>query len=138
MIKLKIIHITPYFPPSIGGIETYVYELTRRLAGYCDVEVFTCGGGFTEKVADVTIHRLRTIDIKDMPFHLKMPYPIPPTLLFHADMLDADTIHVHGHAFFTNFEGALTARIIKKPLVMTIHDIGLAYMDYAFVRGSVE
>jgi len=132
---LKIIHVTPYFPPNIGGIETYVYELTRRLAGYCDVEVFTCGGGFTEEVAGVSIHRLRAIDIKDMPFHLKIPYPIPPTLPLHVAMSDADIIHVHGHAFFTTFEGALAARITKKPLVMTIHDIGLAYMDYAFVRG---
>jgi len=132
---LKIIHITPYFPPNIGGIETYVYELTKRLSRYCDVEVFTCGGGFTEEVVGVIVHRLRAIDIKDMPFHLKIPYPIPPALLFHVAMSDADIIHVHGHAFFTTFEGALAARITRKPLVMTIHDIGLAYMDYAFVRG---
>jgi len=127
--------VTPYFPPNVGGVETYVYELTKRLSRYCDVEVFTCGRGFTEKVAGVTVHRLRAIDIRDMPFHLKIPYPIPPTLPFHVAMSDADIIHVHGHAFVTTFEGALAARITKKPLVMTIHDIGLAYMDYAFVRG---
>ena len=132
---MKIIHIAPYFPPDIGGIETYIYELTKRLSRYCDVEVFTCGGGFTKEVAGVVVHRLRAIDIRDMPFHLKIPYPIPPTLLFHAAMSDADIIHVHGHAFATTFEGALAARITKKPLIMTIHDIGLAYMDYAFVRG---
>jgi len=132
---LKVAHVTPYFPPNVGGIETYVYELTKRLSRYCDVEVFTCGRGFTEKVVGVTVHRLRAIDIRDMPFHLKIPYPIPPTLLFHVAMSDADIIHVHGHAFVTTFEGALAARITKKPLVMTIHDVGLAYMDYAFVRG---
>ena len=87
---MKIIHITPYFQPNIGGIETYVYELTKRLSRYCDVEVFTCGGGFTEEVAGVIVHRLRAIDIKDMPFHLKIPYPIPPTLLFHIATSDAD------------------------------------------------
>ena len=132
---MKVAHVTPYFPPNVGGIETYVYELTKRLSRYCDVEVFTCGRGFTEKAADVIVHRLRAIDIRDMPFHLKTPYPIPPTLLFHAATSDADIIHVHGHAFVTTFEGALAARITKKPLVMTIHDVGLAYMDYAFVRG---
>jgi len=132
---MKVAHITPYFPPNVGGVETYVYELTKKLARHCDVEVFTCGRGFTEKVAGVIVHRLRAIDIKDMPFHLKIPYPIPPTLLFHASLSDADIVHVHGHAFFTTFEGALAARITKKPLVMTIHDVGLAYMDYAFMRG---
>ena len=132
---MKVAHITPYFPPNVGGVETYVYELTKKLARYCDGEVFTCGRGFTEKVAGVIVHRLRAIDIKDMPFHLKIPYPIPPTLLFHVSLSDVDIVHVHGHAFFTTFEGALAARITKKPLVMTIHDVGLAYMDYAFMRG---
>jgi len=46
-----------------------------------------------------------------------------------------DIVHVHGHAFLTSFEGALAARLTKKPCVMTIHDVGLAYMDYSFIRG---
>ncbi|RLI11685.1 hypothetical protein DRO35_04630 [Candidatus Bathyarchaeota archaeon] len=134
-MKVKVAHVTPYFPPNIGGVETYVYELTRRLRKYCDVVVFTCGRGVTERFDGVTVHRIRAIDIRDMPLHLKIPYPIPPTLLSHVARSDADIIHVHGHAFATSFEGALAARITKKSLVMTIHDVGVAYMDYAFVRG---
>ena len=132
---MKVAHITPYFPPNIGGVETYVYELTKRLCRFCDVVVFTCGRGVTERFDGVTVHRIRAIDIRDMPFHLKIPYPIPPTLMFHAAYSDADIIHIHGHAFVTSFEGALAARIAKKPLLTTIHDVGVAYMDYAFVRG---
>jgi len=132
---MKVIHVTPYFPPTIGGIETYVYELVTRLAQKCEVEVFTCGRGVTERVGKVVVHRLRAIDIKDMPFHLKIPYPIPPTLMFHLARSKSDIIHVHGHAFLTSFEGALAARITKKPLVITIHDVGVAYMDYSFIRG---
>ena len=132
---MKIAHVTPYFPPIVGGIETYVYELVTRLARVCDVEVFTCGRGITERVGRVVVHRLRAIDIRNMPFNLKIPYPIPPTLMFHLARSESDIIHVHGHAFLTTFEGALAARITKKPLVMTIHDIGVAYMDYKFIRG---
>ena len=114
---MRIIHITPYFPPDIGGIETYVYEVTKRLSRYCDVEVFTCGGGFTKEVAGVVVHRLRAIDIRDMPFHLKIPYPIPPTLLFHAAMSDADIIHVHGHAFATTLRGLWRRELLKSRLL---------------------
>ena len=132
---MKIAHVIPYFPPVVGGIETYIYELATRLAELCEVEVFTCGRGITEKFGKVVVHRLRAIDIRDMPFHLKIPYPIPPTLMFHLARSDSDIIHVHGHAFLTTFEGALAARITKRPLVMTVHDIGVAYMDYSFIRG---
>ncbi len=132
---MKVAHVTPYFPPVTGGIETYVYELVTRLAEKCEVEVFTCGRGVTEKAGKATVHRIRAIDIKDLPLRLKIPYPIPPSLVYHLAKSKPDIVHVHGHAFFTSFEGALAARLTKRPCVMTIHDVGLAYMDYSFVRG---
>jgi len=132
---LKVAHVTPYFPPVTGGIETYVYELVTRLAEKCEVEVFTCGRGVTEKAGKAVVRRIRAIDVKDLPLRLKIPYPVPPSLMYHLAKSKPDIIHVHGHAFFTSFEGALAARLIKRPYVMTIHDIGLAYMDYSFIRG---
>jgi len=132
---LKVAHVTPYFPPVTGGIETYVYELVTRLAEKCEVEVFTCGRGVTEKAGKAVVHRIRAIDIKDLPLRLKIPYPIPPSLMYQLVKSKPDIVHVHGHAFLTSFEGALAARLIKKPCVMTIHDVGLAYMDYSFIRG---
>jgi len=132
---LKVAHVTPYFPPVTGGIETYVYELATRLAEKCDIEVFTCGRGVTEKAGKAVVHRIRAIDIKDLPLGLKIPYPIPPSLAYQLVKSKPDIIHVHGHAFFTSFEGALAARLLKRPCIMTIHDVGLAYMDYSFIRG---
>lgn len=132
---MKVAHVTPYFPPVTGGIETYVYELVTRLAEKCEVEVFTCGRGVTEKAGKAVVHRIRAIDVKDLPLRLKIPYPVPPSLMYHLAKSKPDIIHVHGHAFFTSFEGALAARLIKRPYVMTIHDVGLAYMDYSFIRG---
>ena len=132
---MKVAHVTPYFPPVTGGIETYVYELVTRLAEKCEVEVFTCGRGVTEKAGKAVVHRIRAIDIKDLPLRLKIPYPIPPSLMYQLVKSKPDIVHVHGHAFLTSFEGALAARLIKKPCVMTIHDVGLAYMDYSFIRG---
>ena len=132
---MKVAHVTPYFPPVTGGIETYVYELVTRLAEKCEVEVFTCGRGVTEKAGKAVVHRVRAIDVKDLPIRLKIPYPIPPSLTYQVVKSKPDIVHVHGHAFLTSFEGVLAARLTKKPCVMTIHDVGLAYMDYSFIRG---
>ncbi|MFZ7138903.1 MAG: glycosyltransferase family 4 protein, partial [archaeon] len=44
-------------------------------------------------------------------------------------------IHVHGHAFFTSLEAAVAAKIVHKPLILTIHDVGVSYQDYLIMRG---
>ncbi len=132
---MKIAIVSPYFAPIVGGIETYVHELARRVSQEHDVEVYTCGQSGVMKEGNVAIHRLRAIDIKDLPFRLDIPYPIPPTLPFRLVKSGADIIHVHGHAFATTFGGALSTRILHKPLVITVHDLGIAYIDYRLIRG---
>lgn len=132
---MKIALITPYFPPNIGGIETYIYELAKRLSKYHEVYVFTCGRGVTETCDKVKVFRLRSIDIQNLPFSLKIPYPIPLSLMFKLAKFDVDVIHVHGHAFFTSLEACLAAKLSHKPLILTIHDVGVAYQDYLIMRG---
>ena len=132
---MKIALIAPYFPPNIGGIETYIYELARRLSKQHKVEVFTCGRGVIERYNGVKVFRLRAIDLQNIPFRPRIPYPIPASLMFKLVESDVDLIHAHGHAFITSFQAALAARLTNKPFVLTIHDIGIAYKDYALIRG---
>lgn len=132
---MKIVLVTPYFPPNVGGIETYVYELAKRLSKENTIYVFTCGRGVTEKYDGVKVFRLKAIDIQNLPFSLKIPYPIPLSLVFKLAKYDVDIIHVHGHAFITSFEAAVASRLVHKPLILTIHDIGVAYQDYLIMRG---
>ncbi|MFZ7138726.1 MAG: glycosyltransferase family 4 protein [archaeon] len=132
---MKIALVTPYFPPNIGGIETYVYELAKRLSKHHDVYVFTCGRGMTETYGNVKVFRMKAIDIQNLPFPIKIPYPIPLSLMFKLAKFDVDIIHVHGHAFFTSLEAAVAARIVHKPLILTIHDVGVSYHDYLIMRG---
>ena len=132
---MRIALVTPYFPPNIGGIETYIYELARGLSRFHDVYVFTCGRGLTEKCGKVKVFRHRAIDVQNLPFPLKIPYPVPLSLMFKLARFDVDVIHVHGHAFFTSLEAALASKLAHKPLVLTIHDLGVAYQDYLIMRG---
>jgi len=132
---LKVALVAPYFPPVVGGIETYVYELSKRLSERdIVVYVFTSGNGTAETSDGVEVFRLRALDVKDLPLPLKIPYPIPFSLISKLAEVDADVIHVHGHIFFTSLEGAIASRIARKPLVLTVHDIGVAYQDSLLVR----
>ena len=38
---MKIIQVCPRFIPNIGGIETHVYEISKRFANKHEVHVFT-------------------------------------------------------------------------------------------------
>jgi glycosyltransferase involved in cell wall biosynthesis len=132
---LKIALVAPYFPPMVGGIETYIFKLAEELSENNTVYVFTCGRGTTETYHDIVIFRLRALDVMNLPLHIGIPYPIPASLVLKLSKYDADIIHAHGHAFITSFQAALAAKLTKKPLVLTVHDVGVAYQDYAMIRG---
>jgi len=132
---MKIALVAPYFLPVVGGIETYVYELARRLSKDHTVYVFACGQGTNENRNGVKVFKLRAIDTQDFPFHVKVPYPIPFSLVSAIRRFDADIIHAHGHAFATSFMAALASKLDHKPFLLTVHDIGIAYQEYLLTRG---
>lgn len=132
---MKISLVTPYFLPIVGGMETSAYELSRRLSENNTVYVFTSGRGTIETWGKVRVFKLRSIDIQDLPFSLKIPYPIVLSLVPKLAKSDVDIIHARGHAFATTFEAALASQITHKPLVLSIHEIGIAYQDYLLMRG---
>jgi len=40
-VKMRILQVCPRYPPSIGGVEEHVKNISERLAKNCDVTVFT-------------------------------------------------------------------------------------------------
>jgi glycosyltransferase involved in cell wall biosynthesis len=90
----RILHVVPYYPPHIGGME----NVARRVAeGLADagrtVEVLTSSSGpsrapRTERRGNLTVRRLPTIEFAHLPFM--------PTLLFHLLRLPRRAVvHVH-------------------------------------------
>ena len=58
---MKILMVTPYFWPKIGGLERYAYEIARRLVqrGHT-VDVITSGPATSVEWLDgMTVHRLK-------------------------------------------------------------------------------
>jgi glycosyltransferase involved in cell wall biosynthesis len=113
---MKIIHVTAYYPPHLGGMELCIKELAERTSrlGY-NVNVFTSNIGKPLLTKRPKIFALRTIQFAHTPF-------TPSLLLNLLKEINSDTIlHLHtGVAFFSEI-GYIASRIKKVPYVIHIH-----------------
>lgn len=144
--KPKIMLLTPFFRPNVGGAETHAEELCRYLdkRGY-HVEVQTyqplttrAKGAKKEICGNITIHRHSWPGFNI--FHRVEKYPLldflylSPYLGLRAllSMLDrnrrADVIHAQG------FNAALIARLLKK--IFKVRIVMSTQALYNFVPGS--
>jgi glycosyltransferase involved in cell wall biosynthesis len=131
---MKIFQVVPYFPPHIGGLETYVSILSRMLAarGH-EVTVFTSSQGefsVTEEVDAVRIHRLRAL--------VKIyNNPVAPSLfakLFKEDR--PDILHAHQYPIFFSEASALAGLVRRIPIVTHLHVIPEAKSVLSSVASS--
>ena len=89
----KVVHVVPYYPPHLGGMENAVKAIAEVLAKTRPVEVLTttCGAGGSapfERYGRLTIRRLRAREIAHI--------PVAPGLLFQVMRLPPQAIvHVH-------------------------------------------
>ena len=116
---MKILQVTPYFVPSVGGIESHVENLSNQLVkkGH-EVTVFTSNTHSTlpyERRSEFEIFRFR-------PLFVLFRNPISFEILSKLKTIKKyDIIHAHDeHGFLTNLT-ALIRKISKIPLVVTCH-----------------
>jgi glycosyltransferase involved in cell wall biosynthesis len=132
---LRILQVTPFYPPHLGGIEFHVEALSRKLAeaGH-DVVVYTSN---VPRLARPEMARGLQIRRFSAPF-LPMNNPLMPTLLF--EMLrgnEFDVVHIHGH-YHASSTLALLANVFKRrPLVLTCHGAILEYRGWRKVVETV-
>ena len=116
---MKIAQITPYFLPHTGGVERYVYNLSKNLIneGHT-VEVITSNvpeGRTVDVVDGIPVRRLKCIGEP-----LRNPL-VPSIFLLLDELKKFDIIHVHN--LYSSL--ALSIPILKKfckiPLVLTHH-----------------
>jgi glycosyltransferase involved in cell wall biosynthesis len=89
-----IVHVVPYYPPHIGGMENVARTVSEGLAAAGrTVEVLTSTSGPSraprvERSGNLTVRRLPTVEFAHLPFM--------PTLLFHLLRLPRRAVvHVH-------------------------------------------
>jgi len=115
---MKVAQVCPRFPPFIGGVETHVYEISKRLAKEFEVEVLTTdptGKLKKEEIIDgVKVKRFKV-------FAPSNAYFFSIGLYRYLKMNSAryDVIHAHNYHAFPALFAALTKG--SKKLVFTPH-----------------
>lgn len=119
----RVLLVSHYYPPHIGGVETVVHQQAVRLAAAgAEVAVLTSGphSGTTVEQG-VTVVRVGSWN--GLEPH-GIPFPVPwPTLFTRARRWArwADVVHVHDSFYLTSWAAYFGAATTRTPLVATQH-----------------
>lgn len=117
MKRMKIIQVCPRFYPHIGGIETHVYEISKRLAKRHDVSIYTTdptGKLKKEETKDgIKIFRFKSIAPNEA-------YFFSSGLYMALRKESADIVHVHSAHSFPSYLAYRAVRNFRK-FIFTPH-----------------
>lgn len=117
--QMKILHFSPYFLPHIGGVENYIYNLSRYLVkrGH---EVAVISSNLPESQ---TFEVLDGITVKRYPCTCEMlRNPIVPSFFSRdKEIQEYDVINVHNIYGLAALAGCYYKRKYQFPLVITHH-----------------
>ena len=89
----RVVHVAPYYPPHLGGMEVVAKSIAEGLAASHEVEVLTSDRGAAlpriERHRNLTVRRLRALELAHT--------PLMPSLLWHLLRQPRNTV-VHLHA----------------------------------------
>jgi glycosyltransferase involved in cell wall biosynthesis len=119
--------------PLMGGIETHVHEVARRLAADVDLEVLT-----TDTTGELPPHEERDgFVVRRFAAHPRSrDYYFSPGLLRAVRRTDADLVHVQGVHTLVAPGALLAARRAGVPSVITFHTGGSSQPLRRAVRGA--
>jgi len=125
---MNVAQVCPRFYPHIGGVETHVYEISKRLAKQFNVEIITTDPSGklakTEEIEGIIIRRFKSFAPADAYYFSLDLYQY---LKRHS--LDYDVIHAHNYHAFPALFAALAK--CRNKLVFTPHYHG---KGHSFVR----
>lgn len=116
---MKIIMVSPSLYPYIGGVETHVWEISKRLVkkGY-DVEIHSTDPSgelkASSEIDGVKIKRYRSFAPNSIYFFSRELY-------VSLKKARADIVHSHGYRDFPMLAAALAKTHNKIPFVVTLH-----------------
>jgi glycosyltransferase involved in cell wall biosynthesis len=129
--ELKLLVLSPYFPPHVGGLEGYVSDLNEALLRHGEVQRVTVitprlpprgGGPEAEGEAE------RYLVLRYPAFELIPNFPVPKLWLRAfwrslraADPRGHDVLVSHTRFFLTSALALLCARVVRRPLLHVEH-----------------
>ena len=116
---MKILQVSAYFPPFLGGSEGYCYQLSKRLAarGH-QVTVLTSkldrNTNTREMMDGFTVWRQPCLGVF---------WGMNPATFILNKLLsqEFDIVHSHSYIFLTSNQAALARNLVKTPLVLHLH-----------------
>ncbi|AEA46589.1 glycosyltransferase family 4 protein [Archaeoglobus veneficus] len=115
---MKIAQVCPRFLPHIGGVETHVYEISKRLVEEFDVEVLTTDPtgklAKIEEIGGFTVRRFKSLAPSDS-------YYLSPSLHWYLKRTSGEynIIHAHSYHAFPALHAAMTKK--ENKLIFTPH-----------------
>ena len=134
---MKILEISSAFPPSRGGVEMTVSELSNRLAemGH-EVTVITSTRGGESRYSDEFVGKVRVIRLPER-LHI-FEAPILPQIAFRALFSDFDLLHVHGMSPTITDLGILVGKVRRKPVVLTYHNDAESTLEWGVATAAAR
>jgi len=122
-MNVRILFVTPFYPPDIGGIACHVSNLAKRLSKRHDVNVVACGSKYSfRKEKDLKIFELPSLSPPPYPYQTLSNFRIPFPVYLLTRILESmkfDILHVHGHHYPVTWIALKKCK--RKPSVLTIH-----------------
>jgi glycosyltransferase involved in cell wall biosynthesis len=136
---LRVLLVSHYYPPHVGGIENVVRQEAVRLAARgVEVTVLTSGErGFVGTGHQDGVRVVRVAAWNGVERRAGVPFPVlSPTLLPTALRWArrSDVVHVHDCLYPTSWTAGLAAALTRTPHLLTQH-VGLVEHPSALVRG---
>ena len=134
---MKILEISSAFPPSRGGVEMTVSEISNRLAelGH-EVTVITSTRGGEAKYSDEFVGKVRVIRLPER-LHV-FEAPILPQIAYRALFFDFDILHVHGMSPTITDLGIFVGKLRRKPVVLTYHNDAESTLEWGVAKAAAR
>ncbi|TVP41712.1 glycosyltransferase family 4 protein [Candidatus Nitrosocosmicus arcticus] len=129
--ELKILHVTPFFPPSIGGIANLVYNLCNALKFDNNIHIITARN---KNIRNSDRHNesiprelteIKSIYFPGWPYSTLRNFSVPLDLGIKINSIikhgHFDIIHVHGHHYPISWIAIRSAYRYKIPTVLSLH-----------------
>jgi len=115
--SMKILIITPIFPPIIGGPATYTWELAHRLKNY-NIEIVAFGDQ-GKKIDGVPVHMVCVLHgwMRKLPLlgSLVRQFDLVRTIWKYGK--ESDLLYIQG-PLVVGFTASIVGKLLRKPMIM--------------------
>src|SRR5260221_6714012 len=126
---MKVIQISSFYNPSVGGVESQVEEIALHLMRkQIDVEIYNTDASHSivGRLSNVELKSAdyKGLKIKRFPYFLKLGYffRFSPILLIRLFFSSFDVIHIH-NSHDAHLLGAIIIKFLRrKRLILTVHN----------------